>query len=167
MFETFAYKRYKKHKLGKETAKEALDKKDEAFIRKSLDEHQTTPSPPSVNPLFRLLHRKSSNGKKADGEGTHTAPTEAELAALKVKDSGITIWEEGLIVGTTTPTSQEEDLSRVLNSLNMAVSKVSLPIPPFPSLLCSTSLIHISSSQVSQTYIRKPPSPSPKKPALS
>ena len=29
------------------------------------------------------------------------------------------------MIGTTTPTSQEEDLSRVLNSLNMAVSKVS------------------------------------------
>jgi hypothetical protein len=126
MLEVFAYKRYKKHKLGKQTAKEALDKQDEAFIRKSLDERRTAPSLPSVNPLFKLLHRKSSDGRKADGEGgTSTAPTEAELAALKVKDSGrITDSGEELIVGTTTPTSQEEDLARVLNSLNLAVSKV-------------------------------------------
>jgi hypothetical protein len=123
MLEVFAYKRYKKHKLGKQTAKEALDKQDEAFIRKSLDERRTAPSLPSVNPLFKLLHRKSSDGRKADG--TSTAPTEAELAALKVKDSGrIPDSGEELIVGTTTPTSQEEDLAKVLNSLNMAVSKV-------------------------------------------
>jgi len=61
------------------------------------------------------LHRKSTvDGKKTEGGDSivHVPPTAAELAALKVKDSG-----------TTTPTSQEEDLERVLNSLNMAVSK--------------------------------------------
>ena len=90
MLEVFAYKRYKKHKLGKQTAKEALDKQDEAFVRRSLDEQQTSPSPPSVNPLFKLLHRKSSETRKADGEGVvPITPTEAELAALKVKDGGM------------------------------------------------------------------------------
>ena len=94
MLEVFAYKRYKKHKLNKQTATEALDKKDEAFIRKSLEEHSTPPSragasSQSMNPLLRMLHRKSVDGKKATGEeGESIPPTEAELAALKVKDSG-------------------------------------------------------------------------------
>ena len=98
MLEVFAYKRYKKHKLGKQTAKEALDKHDEAFIRRSLDGRETTPSPPSVNPLFKLLHRKRSDARGSDGEAvTPITPTEAELAALKVKDSGMSplIGEKG------------------------------------------------------------------------
>ena len=137
MLEVFAYKGYKKHKLRKQTAKEALDKKDEAFIRKSLDEHSpatTSTSPPSTNPFIRILHRKSTDGKKPEvKEGVDIPPTEAELAALKVNNSGISrqsVGWEVMWLGSNTPTSQEEDFARVLNSLNMAVSKV--PPPPHP-----------------------------------
>ena|SRR5271154_2147863 len=126
MLEVFAYKRYKKHKLNKKlreiNAKEALSKQDEEFIRRSLDNGNKHSS--SGQSMFKFLNKK--NGEK---KGQSTPPTEAELAAVKSTESGLSHFKRKTdLVGTTTPTSQEEDLQRALSSLNLAVEKV-LPRP--------------------------------------
>ena len=126
MLEVFAYKRYKKHKLNKKlreiNAKEALSKQDEEFIRRSLDNGNK--HSPSGQSMFKFLNKK--NGEK---KGESVTPTEAELAAVESKESGLSRFKRKTdVVGTTTPTSQEEDLQRALSSLNLAVEKV--PPPP-------------------------------------
>jgi len=121
MLEVFAYKQYKKHKLTKKlrevNAKEALSKEDEEFIRRSLDNKKHSSSGQS---MFKFLNKK--NGEK---KGAIVPPTEEELAAVNSKESGLSRpKEETDVPGTTTPTSQEEDLQRALSSLNLAVEKV-------------------------------------------
>jgi hypothetical protein len=105
MLEYFAYKKWKKHEAKEElengNAKEALDKHDEAFFRRiSLDD---------VRPLFLKF-----------GRNKMAAPTKEELDA--VSKSGISA-QLRANEGTATPTSQEEDLSRALSALHLAVER--------------------------------------------
>ena len=70
--------------------------------------------------MFKFLNKK--NGEK---KGESVPPTEAELTAVKSNESGLShVKRKSDVVGTTTPTSQEEDLQRALSSLNLAVEKV-------------------------------------------
>jgi len=108
MLEYFAYKKWKKHKsneaLKKETAKEALDKSDEAFIRRNLLDDLKTPS-------FLKFGKKKME-----------TPTKEELKAVSTDGK---LYRRPLCwqVGTATPNTQEEELNRVLSSLHLALEK--------------------------------------------
>jgi len=108
MLEILAYRKWKKHKsqeaLKKENAKEALDKQDEEFIRRSL-----------IDDLKMSVFKFGK--KKVD-----IPPTKEEIEA--VSKSGIPSRDRHHAdEGTATPTTQEEDLSRVLSALNLAIEK--------------------------------------------
>lgn len=102
MLEAFAYKKYKKHKENKA---EALSKHDEMFIRRSIDDQPKTS-------LFNFARKRKS---------VDIPPTSAEQESIK-KDG--TFLSANITLAPSTPTSQEQDLANVMESLNLAIEKV-------------------------------------------
>jgi hypothetical protein len=126
MLEVFAYKAYKKHQLTKklreQNAKEALSKKDEEFIRRSIEGGSTTTggNKQSGQSMFKFLN----SGKKKSATGDVATPTGEEFAAVKSEDEGMVTWRHWTdMAGTATPTTQEAELQRALAALNLAVEK--------------------------------------------
>ena len=82
MLEVLTYKKYKQYKKKKEqreaNAKQALDKQDEDFIRKSLD----TPDMSQKSIFSKLLNKRKSFGLSVP-------LTDEEIAAIKENNDGL------------------------------------------------------------------------------